>query len=197
MPLPTIMTIPKNLYGGLGVSWWHPEEIRWLSPSGNIMPPSHNNDVSKKNFGCRDGMVEPWRNTLAKSKQNHNALPIIMTIPKEFVVGVTWWHPEEVPWLSRSRSIMPLPTIMTIPKNGFRGWMVAPWRNTLTKSKQKRNALSHNNDNSKKMCMGGMVAPWRNTLAKSKPKHNTPSHNNDNSKKNGCTCGMLAPEEIP
>ena len=37
------------------------------------MPPSNKNDNSEKNFCCGDGMVAPWRNTLAKSKQKHNA----------------------------------------------------------------------------------------------------------------------------
>jgi len=31
-------------------------------------------------------------------------------------VGMAWWHPEEIYWLSRSRIIMPLPIIITIPK---------------------------------------------------------------------------------
>jgi len=31
-------------------------------------------------------------------------------------VGEAWWHPEEIPWLSRSRNITPLTTIMTIKK---------------------------------------------------------------------------------
>ena len=84
MPLPTIMTIQKN-YFHLGVAWWHPEELRWLSRSGRIMPHSHNNDTSKK-IGCRGGMVAPWSNTLAKSKQKHNDLPTIMIIPKKLVV---------------------------------------------------------------------------------------------------------------
>ena len=35
------------------------------------MSPSHNNDNSKN--GCMCGMVAPRRNSLAKSKQKHNA----------------------------------------------------------------------------------------------------------------------------
>ena len=114
-------------------------------------------------------MVAPLRNTLAKSKQNHNAPSIIMTIPKEFVVGVTWWHPEEVPWLSRSRNIMPFPTIMTIQKKlGVwvawwhpeeipwlsRSWSILPLPTIMTIPKNG--------------CTCGMVDPWRNTLDKSK-----------------------------
>jgi hypothetical protein len=42
-------------------------------PSADINAPSRNNDKSKILFVCRGGMVEPWRNTFAKSKQKHNA----------------------------------------------------------------------------------------------------------------------------
>jgi hypothetical protein len=31
-------------------------------------------------------------------------------------VGVARWHPEEIPWPSRRRSKLAVPTIMTIPK---------------------------------------------------------------------------------
>jgi len=42
---------------GVGVAWWHPEEIPWLSRSRSIMPPSHNNDNSRKN-----GLGVAWWN---------------------------------------------------------------------------------------------------------------------------------------
>jgi hypothetical protein len=38
------------------------------------------------------------------------------------VEGVAWWHPEEIPWLSRSISIMPLPAIMTNTFFLLKGW---------------------------------------------------------------------------
>ena len=99
---------------------------------------------------CRNGMVEPWRNTLAKSKQEHNAPSHNNENSEIFLcVGVAWWPPEEIPWPRRSRSKLPLSTIMTI-KNGCRGGMVAPRRSTSCKSKQKHNAPTHN-DNSKKI----------------------------------------------
>jgi len=43
-------------------------------------------------------------------------LPTIMTIEK-IGLEVALCHPEEIPRVSRSRSILLLPTIMTIPKN--------------------------------------------------------------------------------
>ena len=119
-------------------------------------------------------MVAPWRNTLAKSKQKHNA-PSHNDNSKKMGVGVAWWHPEEMPWLSRSRSIMPLPT-RTIQKKW--GVWVAWWHNEEIPWLNRSRSImlpSHNNDNSKKIeCRGGMVAAWRNTLAKSKQKHNAP-----------------------
>ena len=130
---------------------------------------------------CRGGIVTPWRNTFVKSKQKHYAPSQNNDNSEKIIflgVGVAWWHPEELPWLSRSRNIMP-PSQMTIPKIGVWGGMVAPWRNTLAMSKQKQNAPSNNNSG-KFWCRGGVVAPWKNTLAKSKQKHNAPSHN-DNS----------------
>ena len=159
----------------------------------------------------RKKMVAPWRNILVKSKQKHNAPSHNNDNSDNYGVGVAWWQPEERHWLSRRRSIMPLPTIMTIMKNlgvygvawrhpkeiprlsrsrtimppshnddnskkfGFRGGMVAPWRNTSGKSKQKHNCPIPQWQFQKIFCpRGGMVAPWRNTLSKSKQKNNTP-----------------------
>ena len=53
--------------------------------------------------------------------------------------------------------------------------MLAPWRNTLAKSKQKTAGLSLSDTTNgyelkKLWCMEGMVDPWRNTLYKSKEK---------------------------
>jgi len=42
---------------------------------------------------------------------------------------VAWWHPEEIPFLSRGRSIIPFATLMTISKNKknlIYGGMVPP-----------------------------------------------------------------------
>jgi hypothetical protein len=105
-------------------------------------------------------------------------------------VGVAWWHPEEMPWLSRSRSIMPLPT-MTISK--FFGVGVAWWfPEEIPWPSRSIMPPFHINDNSKKWCGGDMVAPWRHTLAKSKLKHNVP-YPHWEFQKNGCRGGMVAP----
>jgi len=58
---------------------------------------------------------------------------------------------------------------MTIQKR-CRGGVVVPWRNTLAKSKQKRNAAVQQRQ-LQKWCRGGVVASWRNTFPKSKQKH--------------------------
>ena len=168
--LPTL-TNPKNLGCREGmVSPWR-NTLAKSKQKHNA--PYHNKDNSEKN-GCRGGMVAPWRNTLAKSKQKHNA-PSHNDNSKKMGVGVAWWHPEEMPWLSRSRSIMPLPT-RTIQKKW--GVWVAWWHNEEIPWLNRSRSImlpSHNNDNSKKIGFrGGMVAPWRNTSGKSKQKHNCP-----------------------
>ena len=93
--------------------------------------------------------------------------------------------PWKIPWLSRSGSIMPLPTIKKIPeeKNWFMGCVVSPWRNNFAKSKQKHNAPSHNNDNSKN---GVWVAWWQPEelpWLSRRRRIMHPSHNNDYSEK--------------
>ena len=57
-------------------------------------------------------MVAPIRNTLAKSKQKHKAPSHNNDNSKKFVVGVAWWHPEEIPWLSRSKKVLESTTAM-------------------------------------------------------------------------------------
>ena len=128
---------------GLCLAWWHPEEIPWLSRSRSKMRPSHNNENSKK-------MVAPWRNILVMSKQKHNAPSHNNDNSDNYGVGLAWWQPEEIHWLSR-RSIMPLPT-MTIMKNlGVYG---VAWRHPkeIPRLSRSRTIMppSHNNDNSKK-----------------------------------------------
>ena len=110
---------------------------------------------------------------------------------------MAWWHPEEMPWLSGSRSVIPLPTIMTAQKIGCRGGMVAPWRITLAKSKQKYNAPFPQWQFKK---LGVRVAWWHHEeipwLRRSRSIM-SPSHN-DNSKKNlDVGEAWWQPEEIP
>jgi len=56
-----------------------------------------------------------------------------MTIKKNLGVGVARWHPEEIPWLSRSRSIMSPSHNDNSEKNVCRGaWWhpeEIPWLN--------------------------------------------------------------------
>jgi hypothetical protein len=40
------MPIPKKM--GVGVAWWHPEEIPYTIRSKRIWHPSHDNDNSEK-----------------------------------------------------------------------------------------------------------------------------------------------------
>jgi len=78
------MKIPKN---GVGVAWWHPEELSWLSRSRRIMHPSHNDDNSvKSGVGMAWWHPEeiPW---LSRSRRI-GTLPTIMTIPGKWCRGV-------------------------------------------------------------------------------------------------------------
>jgi len=61
----------------VGVAWWHPEEIPWLSRSRNIMPTSQNNDNLKNGVGVAWWHPEeiPW---LSRSRS-------IMPFPKKII----------------------------------------------------------------------------------------------------------------
>ena len=81
-------------------------------------------------------------------------LPTIMTIPKKIGFSGGMVHPEEIPWLIRSRSIMSLPA-MTIPKKIGIGvaWWHPEEMTWLSRSRRIRHR-SHNNDNFEKMVYG-------------------------------------------
>ena len=117
----------------------------------------HGSGIVSTFHGCREGMVAPWRNTIEKSKQKHNAPGVYLSIS----------HTND-----RSKN-----EIKFVGCRGHGGTL----RNILAKSKQNavRLSLSHTTNGTKNKkelflwCRGGMVARWKNTLEKSK--QNTPA----------------------
>ena len=132
-----------------------------------------------ENLGCRGGMVAPWRNALAKSKQKHNPPCLSLSHDKSkksifLGVGVASW----INALDKSKQKTDFQHYWQIQKLknlGCRSGMVASW-NTLANSKHISIGLSLfptlQTDKKIKIlgCREGMVAPWKNTLAKSKQK---------------------------
>ena len=82
---------------------FYPDEVPWLCRSRTILLLHTIKTILKK--WCRGGLVAHCKNTLDKSKKNIMSLPTIRTI-KKIGVGLAWWHPEEIPWLSRRRNII-------------------------------------------------------------------------------------------
>ena len=94
------MTIPKNGCRGATVAPWRNNLDKSKQKHND---PSHNNDISKKNWS-RCGIVAPWTNTSAKSKQKHNTPSHYNENLKKNGVGVARWHLKK--YLYNSKQII-------------------------------------------------------------------------------------------